>query len=95
MHVALVANYFPRVIPVEHLKILAMFQNLAMARRYRYEVVRHIISHLSFVTSSVQTMILMLMVRHVMRMVVHVFMVSVLVHNNNVLIFGEQVEFLI
>jgi hypothetical protein len=33
------------------------------------------------------------MVHHVMKMVVHAFMVRAVVHSNNVLIFGEQVIF--
>jgi hypothetical protein len=33
------------------------------------------------------------MVHHVMKMAVYVFMVHVVVHTNNVLIFGEQVTF--
>ncbi len=38
-------------------------------------------------------MIVLWMVHHVMKIVVHVFMVCVLVHNNNVWIFGDQVNF--
>lgn len=39
-------------------------------------------------------MIVLLMVHHVMKMVGHVFMVCVLAHNSNVLIYGDQVNIL-